>query len=798
MTQQFKVPVSQLTRVCSDDPFDFTSTADLPVLDTVIGQKRAIEAIDFGLNMESPGYHIYITGPEGTGKTTIIGDILSAHAQGLETPPDLCMVNNFDDPSSPRVMEMPTGSALFFARRMTRFLETLKVKLPKAFESEGFQERQAAVHKVFNTENQKIFSRMEAEAAQQGMGIAKTDQGFQPVPMDKDKPMSQEAFAALSKEEQSRIQEAMDRVLQLMGEAVKETRALAADQKKKLKEMAADLTGSVLAEEMDLEFSSFMDRAQVKTFLDEIRKDMTEHMALLLSPGVMGDERPERPETAPDPMALLARRYQVNVLMDRRGDKGAPVIFELNPTFQNLFGKIEKMPAAGGAVSDFTMVQAGSLLKADKGFLVLEVESLLRNPVVWETLKNTLQSGRLVIQDVPDQPGFFATSLKPDPIPVDLKVILLGGYEIFRAMQGADPKFNKIFKVRADFDHEVALTRETLLLYARFVARVCQTRQLRPFSACGVEAVAEFGSRLAGDRRRLSLRFGQILSLLTEADYWAGKEGADLIGDTHVFQALSAYRFRHNLYEEKVQDRYDDASILLDVTGEVVGQANALAVYQMGEIVFGRPFRITAESYMGKPGIINVEHEAQLSGQTYDKGVMIVAGYLGRVFAQNHPLSVSISITFEQSYAGIDGDSASSTELYAVLSSLSGYPVRQGIAVTGSVNQKGQIQAIGGVNEKIEGFFDVCIRKGLTGDQGVMIPAANVNNLMLRKDVVEAVDQGKFHIYQVSRIEEGIEILTGVPAGQADSQGNFPPDTVFGRAQARLKKFYDRTVQVCR
>lgn len=790
MPQRFKVPASQLTRVCTDDPFDFASTADLTPLDTVIGQKRAIEAIDFGLNMKASGYHIFITGPEGTGKTTIIGDILTAHAQGKETPPDLCLVNNFDDPSSPRILEMPTGSALFFSRRMARFVESLKAKLPRAFESKEFQEQQAEVHKAFNEKNQAAFSDMESEAGRLSIGIMKTEEGFQPVPMEGGEPLSGDAFKALSPEEQADINARLHKVREMMGEAMKETRSLAAEMKGRLKEMAAKLTENLLTEEMDLEFADYMDRPQVKTFLEEIRRDMKENLSLLLHAGMPGEGEQEG---TPDPSAFLARRYEVNVLMDRRGDKGAPVIFELNPTFQNLFGKIEKQPAAGGAVSDFTMVQAGSLLQANRGYLVLEVESLLRNPMVWETLKNTLQSGKLQIQDVPDQPGFFATSLKPDPIAVDLKVILLGGYEIFRALQGADPKFNKIFKVRADFDHEAELTRESLILYARFIARVCATRKLRPFSPCGVTAVVEYGARLAEDRRRLSLRFGQVMSLLYEADYWAGKEKADLIEEAHVARALSAHRFRHNLYEEKVQDRYDDASILLDVTGEEVGQVNALAVYQLGEIAFGRPSRITAESYMGKPGIINVEHEADLSGQTHDKGVMIVAGYLGRVFAQNHPLSVTISITFEQSYSGVDGDSASSTELYAVLSSLSGVPIRQGIAVTGSVNQKGEIQAIGGVNEKIEGFFDVCLKKGLTGDQGVMIPKTNVNNLMLRKDVVRAVEEGNFHIYRVGAIEEGIEILTGMTAGKADQDHRFPADTLFGRVQARLKTFHERT-----
>jgi lon-related putative ATP-dependent protease len=484
----------------------------------------------------------------------------------------------------------------------------------------------------------------------------------------------------------------------------------------------------------------------------------------------------------------------VNVLVDRRGEKGVPVIFEPVPSFQNLFGKIEKTAVQGTTVTDFTMVQAGSLLRADKGFLMLEIDAVLRYPEVWETLKTTLQNKKLYIQDPPDQTGPAMASLRPDPIDLDVKVVLVGGYEIFRALQNADPKFNKIFKVRADFDHEVDVSSKALKDYARYVARACEKENLRPFTPCGVTAVVGYANRLAENQHKLSLRFGRIMDLLKEADYWAGKERSAAVTGDHVSRALNASRFRHNLYEEKVQERFDDHSILIDLTGSVVGQVNALAVYQIGELAFGRPTRITAESYMGKPGIINVEREADLSGETHDKGMMIIAGFLGRMFAQEYPLSVSLSITFEQSYSGVDGDSASSTELYAVLSSLSGYPIRQGIAVTGSVNQKGRIQSIGGVNEKIEGFFDVCAGRGLTGDQGVMIPAANVNNLMLRKDVLEAVDQGRFHVWHVSTIEQGIEVLTGVPAGQADDQFRFPPDTVFGAVQAKLKKFHDRSV----
>ncbi|MCF8113418.1 MAG: AAA family ATPase [Desulfotignum sp.] len=735
MKNIYRVTYDQLTRSCENDPFAFATTADLEPLDSVIGQRRAVDAIHFGLDMKGPGYHIFITGNEGTGKTTITRDILTAVAEKRKTPEDLCLVNNFDDPYRPGTISLPTGSANFFSRKMARFVEALKVNLPQAFEQKPFLEKQEQIKSEF-----------------------------------------------------ARIQEKQ------MADDFKQVRQEAQTMQETYQNLVARTAGSLFDREMDLMFADFKDWPQARRFLESVKKDMMDNLPVLLKS--LDPETENAPETA-GMSDFLEKRYQVNVLVDWRGKQGAPVIFEPAPTFQNLFGKIEKMPVQGMAVTDFTMVQAGSLLRANQGFLVLEIEALLRSSVVWETLKTTLQNKKLHIQDSPDQSGSTMASLRPDPIDLDVKVILVGGYEIFRALQGADLKFNKIFKVRADFDHEADLTRENLLNYARFIARACKTGNLLPFTPCGVTAVVGYCNRLAENKHKLSLRFGRIMDLLKEAAFWAGKEQADAVTAAHVDQALNAFRFRHNLYEEKVQERYDDHSILIDLTGSVVGQVNALALYQIGDLAFGRPSRITAESYMGKPGIINVEREADLSGQTHDKGMMIIAGFLGRMFAQEYPLSVSVSITFEQSYGGVDGDSASSTELYAVLSSLSGYRVRQGIAVTGSVNQKGQIQSIGGVNEKIEGFFDVCAARGLTGDQGVMIPASNVNNLMLKKAVVDAVEQGRFHIYQISTIEQGIEVLTGIPAGRADADFVFPKNTVFGAVQAKLKRFHDRSKRSC-
>jgi lon-related putative ATP-dependent protease len=527
----------------------------------------------------------------------------------------------------------------------------------------------------------------------------------------------------------------------------------------------------------------------VLAYLDQVQEDMLENIhAFLPSKG----EAPAAGENDSPFGGFDFKRYAVNVLADRKALEGAPVILELNPSYRNVFGHIEKRAYLGGVKTDFTMVQAGALLRANGGYLIMEVDALLMNPVVWEALKRALQTKQLYIEDMASEMGYGVTSLRPEPIPLDVKVILLGSYGIFEMLQNHDSKFDKIFKVRADFDFETDRTDEAVQLYARFIARACVEENLLPFTPQGVAAMVEYGQRFAEDQKKLSLRFGPIVGILKEADHWARREESTAVGGEHVHQALQKRRFRYNLYEEKTWAAFLNENILLDLQGEAVGQVNALAVYQMGDIAFGRPSRITAETFMGKPGIVNIEREAELSGQTHDKGVMILSGYLGRTFAQQAPLGISISLTFEQSYGPVDGDSASSTELYVILSSLADLPLRQGIAVTGSVNQKGQVQAIGGVNQKIEGYFDVCCQKGLSGTQGVMIPRANRANLMLKADVVEAVRDGRFHIYQVADVTEGIQILTGVAAGTPDQEGHFPADTVYGRIQVKLQQFAAR------
>ena len=792
MVNKFEVLVKDLSEKYPSRLFDFKNTSELDTLDTIIGQKRAVEAIDFGLNMKGPEYNIFVTGLEGTGKSTIVKKLLIEHAKNQKTSEDLCLVNNFDDAYCPVVIEMPAGSAVYFSQSMIQFIEVLKIQIPASVETPSFQEEQNTIQKETFSRQKKLSYTVEQFAQRQGLSTVRTETGYKVVPVSNGQELPQEVYQTLDEAARQKMDEKIAQVQEMLNKSLLEINKLGHEMKTVLKQLVTSKIEQLISEQIDPVRYYFKDCKGIQIYLKNVKEDIIDNIAMFL--GAKGKEAAEGKKII-KMTGSLVKRYQVNVLVDRRREKGAPVVFEPNPSFHNLFGKIEKKPVTGSFATDFTMVQAGSLLKANKGYLVLNIEPLLMNPPVWESLKRTLQDSMLRIEDMPGQTYHGMPSLKPAPIPLKVKVILVGGYEPFRVLQNADLKFNKIFKVRADFDYEAELTEENGYNYARFIARVCKREKLLSFTPDGVCAVIEYGKRMVADQRKLSLRFGQVLGVLKEADYWATKDNAVSVSQEYVVKAVSQHRFRNNLYEEKVWERFDDKLVLIDVKGKVTGQVNALAVYNMGEIAFGRPTRITAESYMGKPGIVNVEHESDLSGQTHDKGVMIVSGYLGRIFAQNYPLSVSISITFEQSYAGVDGDSASSTELYAVLSSLSGIPIRQEIAVTGSVNQKGEIQAIGGVNEKIEGFYDICAKKGLTENQGVMIPSSNVKNLVLRKDVVQAIEKKIFHLYRVRTIEEGIEVLTGVKAGYADSDYCYPENTIFGKVQEKLKKYHELSMQ---
>ena len=793
MTVHNEIPLEELRCVCDPSVFTFETTADIDPLDQVIGQERAVRAIAFGLEMKSAGYHIFVTGPEGTGKTTIVQEIVGKAARALPTPADWCMVNNFKDAYRPRSIAVPPGQASRFAKSLARLVADLRIRLPKEFQTDAFREKVVEIQERHGESKKALFDKLNHSAHEKQLKVEKTPAGFQTIPLHGDAPYSQEEFEKLSEDEQQAIGKAVEDFQEEVQTTMREVSRINHVQQKEIQQLAGELTRFVVKARMDLIRENYQGQTDILAVLDEMQEDMVENVALFLPRQEASEEDAEPPENGTE---LSFSRYKVNVLEDRTGMEGAPVVFEPNPTYPNVFGRIDKKAFMGTLVTDFTMVQSGALLQANGGFLILEVESLLAHPQVWESLKRALQNKTLLIEDMAHDMGLGTASLRPAPIPLDVKVILLGGYEPFQLLQNYDGKFNKIFRVRADFDYEVARTAETVNLYAQFIARVCRDEGLLPFTARGVAAVVEYGEKTIDSKRKLSLRFGAVTGVIKEADYWARKEKSDRVDEAHVIKAFTEYRFRYNLYEEKIHESYVDETIMIDVAGEAVGQVNALAVYQIGEIAFGRPSRITAETFMGRAGIVNIERESKLSGKTHDKGVLILSGYLGRTFAQHHPLTLAISLTFEQSYGGIDGDSASSTELYAILSSLSGLPIRQGIAVTGSVNQKGQVQAIGGVNQKIEGFFDVCCSKGLTGNQGVMIPSANVKNLMLKKNVIDAVAAGKFRIWQVATIEEGIEILTGTPAGKPDKDGNYPADTVYGRVQGKLTTYLKQSLKL--
>ncbi|WP_372681956.1 AAA family ATPase [Desulfosarcina sp.] len=793
MTVQNVVDVSDLRCLCDPSIFKFETTADIEPLDQVIGQERAVRAITFGLEMKSAGYHIFVTGPEGTGKTTIVQELIHKAAKALPTPADWCMVNNFKDEYRPRALPVNPGHAARFAKSLNRLISDLKIRLPKEFQTDPFREKVIEIQKKYGQQIKDHFEALDRSALEKHLKLEKTPSGYQTIAINGDAPYTEEEFEGLSEPERARIEQTVQSFQEEIQTAMRNVNRITHIQQKEIQQLAEEMALFVVKNRLDLVRENYQDQPEIQQFLDELQEDMVDNVALFMPRQQEAEGNGDAPENVRE---LSLNRYRVNVLQDRSGMEGAPVVFETNPTYQNVFGRIEKKAFMGTLVTDFTMVQSGSLLQANGGFLILEVESTLAHPQVWESLKRALQNKMLCIEDMAHDMGMGTASLRPTPVALDVKVILLGGYEPFQILQNYDPKFNKLFRVRADFDYEVVRTDETVELYAQFIARVCRDESLLPFTPDGVSAVVEYGEKAIDSKNKLSLRFGSVVGVIKEADYWARKDNADRVTSLHVVKAFTEYRFRYNLYEEKIHENYVEDTIMIDVAGEEVGQVNALAVYQMGEIAFGRPSRITAETFMGKSGVINIERESKLSGKTHDKGVLILSGYLGRTFAQRSPLSLSISLTFEQSYSGIDGDSASSTELYAILSSLSGVPIRQGIAVTGSVNQKGQVQAIGGVNQKIEGFFDVCHSKGLTGGQGVMIPAANVKNLMLKKSVVDAVKQGKFTIWQVATIEAGIEILTGTPAGRPDAKGRFASETIYGRVQQKLETYLKQNLKL--
>ena len=784
-----KLSVNDLCRTTDDSALKFKATSELQNLTKVIGQERAVRALKFGLEILAPGYNVFVGGLPGTGKSTIVENLVRKFAASKPEPPDWIVVYNFRDEYHPKVFSLPAGEGIKLTKQMKRFISSLSTDLPKVFKGELYAKRKKEITAEFDTGREEIIANVNAEAAELDIQLSLSQSGFQTIPLKDGNQMSEEEFAALSDAEQGDINDRINLIQGHLREALRDMAELEEEREDVVENLQEKIALDTVEHRIGRLLENYAQYPGLIKYMKNVKDDIAEHVQEFV-----GMETGQEEEEGASPVQIqkaLMQRYKVNLLVDNCRQKGAPVIVDTNPSYYNLFGRIEKKAVMGTWYSDFTMITAGALLKANGGFLILDIQNVLQNVHVWDSLKRALKNKSLQIEDVNEQFGFSSTtSLKPEIIPLSLNVVLLGRSDYFHYLQEVDDAFNKSFKVRADFDYEVTRSAENELLLCQFIARVCRESKLPHFTAQAATQIIVFSSRLAGDKGKLSLQFGTLVGLITESAYWAKRQKHRQVQKEDVRQAIVEKRFRGSLYEEKVWENIESETLLIDVSGERVGQINGLAVYAMGDNSFGKPSRITATTYMGKPGIIAVEREAKLSGKTYDKGNLIINGYLGQTFAQNFPLSVSITLTFEQSYGGIDGDSASSTEIYAILSALSGFAIKQGIAVTGSVNQWGEIQAIGGVNEKIEGFFHLCELRGLTGEQGVIIPESNVDHLMLMPNIQEAVEAGNFHIWSVVSIVEGIEILTGVTAGVKNKHGNYPARSVFGAAQSKLKKYF--------
>jgi predicted ATP-dependent protease len=779
-----ELPVERLRKGC--DPAGVAeSTREMTILETIIGQERAVKALRFGLGIQEPGFNIYVSGMPGTGRTTAVKGFLEEVAKGRPVPDDWCYVNDFREPTRPRALRLPAGRARQFQSDMKALVAAARRDLRAAFESEEYARHREEVQRGFERQKGEMVERLTEAARAAGFLLQSSPMGLMTIPMKGGEPLTEEQFNALKAEEKEAILEARDRLQAEIEATARQSKRVdkgAGDALEKLDQDVARFALRALTEDLK---EHHQDLPEVLAYLDEVQADMLQNLDQFRGDA---EQQAESPLRGLEPQDAAFRKYTVNVLVDNGRLKGAPVVTEMNPTHNYLFGRIEQEAMFGTLITDFTLIREGALHLANGGYLVLPVGELLVNPFAWEGLKRALSNRQIAIEDAGDRSALVGSrTLKPEAIPLAVKVILIGQPDVYYLLREHDEHFGELFKVRADFDMRMDRTEESTRQYASFVGMVCENETLKHLDGPALARLIEHASRLVDDQDKLSTHFGEIADILREASYYATQDGAPLAGAGHVQKAIDERYYRSSLIVERVREAIARGTILVDVAGRQVGQVNGLSVAALGDIAFGQPSRITATVSLGRGGVIDIEREARLGGPLHTKGVLILSGYLAETYAQDKPLSLSARLVFEQSYGGVDGDSASSAELYALLSSLSGVPIRQGIAVTGSVNQKGRIQPIGGVNEKVEGFFEVCRAQGLTGEQGVVLPAQNVPNLMLKDDVIEAVRQGQFHLWPVSTIDEGMEVLTGVSAGRRQADGSFEEGSVGQKVDRRLR-----------
>lgn len=772
----------QLQHACDPEQFGFQTTAELEGLPELIGQMRAMDAVRFGTGIRHDGYNIYVLGPAGMGKRSMVGQFLAMKARAEQEQADWCYLNNFTQPHKPQAVKLPSGRGAELRHQMEQLVDYLRTAIPALFESDEYRAKAGAIEDEFNKRQDSVFKELGDDAGKQQIVLLRTPGGFVFAPTRNQEVMPPDEYAKLPEEEKQSItaaiadlQERLERILSHIPQWWKE-------RSERVKQLNRETTLSAVKHMMDELRTKFSDLSVIQTYLDLVQQDMVEHA---------DDFRKQEEATNISGLTIVTRetfhRYQVNVLVTNGKQTGAPIVSEDNPTYSNLIGRVEHIAQLGALVTDFTLIKPGALHRANGGYLLLDVRKVLVQPFAWEALKRALQSREIRIESLGQMYSLVSTvSLEPEPIPLDTKIILFGDRLFYYLLQQYDPDFCELFKVAADFEDRIERNAETHLLYARLIATLTAKEKLLPFDRGAVARVIDYSARLVGDAERLSTHMRSVADLLQEADYWAREAGLQAATASNVQQAIDSQIHRQDRLRDQLQEAIQRGTLLIDTQGSIAGQINGLSVIELGGFAFAQPIRITATSRLGEGEMVNIEREVKLSGAIHSKGVLILSSFLAARYARNQPLALSASLVFEQSYGLVEGDSASMAELCALLSNLANVPIKQSLAITGSVNQLGQAQAIGAVNEKIEGFFDVCAARKLSGEQGVLIPAANVKHLMLRRDVVAAAEAGQFHIYAVDNIDQAIALLTGVPAGQADASGEYPQGSINQRVAARV------------
>ena len=789
MKEKNELSYRDLKMVCDQKMFKFETTKELEPINDGIGQERGIKALEFGINVDVKGYNLYIEGPSGVGKTMYTKNYLDGISSKKKVPNDWCYIYNFQNPNEPIAVSLPAGQGKEFRESMEGFIKEVKKDIKKTFNADDFEKEKALIKKEFEEKREVVLTKLNEDSQKHGFQVKSAQNGIYMMPVVEGKVIQEEEFDKLDEEIKKQYEEKSVIVQQQIMDAISVIKQIERQSDKKVSEWQSNVALLTVNAHINYIKSKYKRNKKITQFLNDVKQDVLKNVSYFLEE----DKAPNPQQMQQGPAQRKqdpCLNYRVNLFIDNSAREGCPVVMDSNYSFQNLFGKLEYENYYGSLKTDFTMLKPGLMHKANGGYIIFQAKDLLANGMCYEELKRVLRIKELSIDNTMEQRSSMAMiSLKPEPIPLDLKVILIGNSNIYHTLLSMDSDFRKLFKIKVEFEETAPINEENVNKLARFVHTFCEQEELPPLDRTAMARIVEYASRLAGDNDKLSTRFTDIAQVVGEAGTWARLSKNKIVTEDIVNKALAERVERIKKYDARYIEMIKENTLLINTTGSCVGELNGLTVLTIGDYTFGKPAKITVNTYTGKQGVVNIEREVEMSGSTHTKGVYILSGYLGELFAQDIPLCLTASICFEQLYNGVDGDSASSTELYGLLSSLSGIPIKQSIAVTGSVNQKGQIQPIGGVNEKIEGFFQICKMRGLDGSHGVMIPVQNINNLQLSDDVVDAVKNKKFHIYAVSTIEEGIEVLTGVPAGRKDKDGNFPAGTINYLAYEKLKKF---------